>query len=99
MTVIGATSNPLVGFTLPIVFYLKMDENRNGRWDEGERIVRDWDADGEVDYAPRVKLTIARYLLPSGRSIHRELDREGNLITEGGVAPDVEVEPDRLRKQ
>ena len=30
MTVIGATSNPLVGFTLPIVFYLKMDENRNG---------------------------------------------------------------------
>ena len=30
MTVIGATSNPLVGFTLPIVFYLKMDELRSG---------------------------------------------------------------------
>ena len=30
MTVIGATSNPLVGFTLPIVFYLKMDEKRGG---------------------------------------------------------------------
>ena len=30
MTVIGATSNPLVGFTLPIVFYLKMDTLRGG---------------------------------------------------------------------
>lgn len=29
MTVIGATSNPLVGFTLPIVFYLKMDSLKN----------------------------------------------------------------------
>ena len=28
MTVIGATSNPLVGFTLPIVFYLKMNTLR-----------------------------------------------------------------------
>lgn len=25
MTVIGATSNPVVGFTLPIIFWLKMD--------------------------------------------------------------------------
>jgi len=71
---------------------LWMDENRNGRWDAGERIVRDWDDDGEIDYAPRVKLTIARYLLPSGRSIHRELDREGNLISEGGVMPDHDVD-------
>ena len=30
MTVIGATTNPLVGFTLPIVFYLKMDELKTG---------------------------------------------------------------------
>ena len=30
MTVIGATSNPLVGFTLPVVFYLKMDTLRGG---------------------------------------------------------------------
>lgn len=30
MTVIGATSNPLVGFTLPIVFYLRMDTLRGG---------------------------------------------------------------------
>lgn len=30
MTFIGATSNPLVGFTLPIVFYLRMDTLRGG---------------------------------------------------------------------
>ena len=30
MTVIGATSNPLVGFTLPIIFYLRMDTLRGG---------------------------------------------------------------------
>jgi len=30
MTVIGATTNPLVGFTLPIVFYLRMDTLRGG---------------------------------------------------------------------
>ena len=30
MTVIGATSNPLVGFTLPITFYLRMDTLKNG---------------------------------------------------------------------
>ena len=30
MTVIGATSNPLVGFTLPCIYYLKMDTIRNG---------------------------------------------------------------------
>ena len=30
MTVIGATSNPLVGFSLPIIFYLRMDTLRNG---------------------------------------------------------------------
>jgi len=28
MTVVGATTNPFVGFTLPIVFYLKMDSLR-----------------------------------------------------------------------
>ena len=30
MTVIGATSNPLVGFTLPIIFYLEMDTLTGG---------------------------------------------------------------------
>ncbi len=67
------------------------DQNGNGRWDTWEPITSDADGDGEVDYRPRVKLTIAKYLLPSGRSIHRELDEEGNILSEGGIAPDVEV--------
>ena len=72
------------------------DENRNGRRDEWEPITYDWDGDGEFDFAPRVKMTIARYLLPSGRSIHRELDRDGTLLSLGGVEPDVEIFPERL---
>ncbi|MHC4379011.1 MAG: S41 family peptidase [Planctomycetota bacterium] len=72
------------------------DENRNGRRDEWEPITYDWDGDGEFDFAPRVKLTIARYLLPSGRSIHRELDRDGTLLSPGGVEPDLEIFPERL---
>ncbi|MEQ1892391.1 MAG: S41 family peptidase, partial [Planctomycetota bacterium] len=74
------------------------DENRNGLWDQGEELTVDHDEDEEFDYAPRVKLTIARYLLPGGkdgvrRSIHRVIDREGNVISEGGVEPEVRVEP------
>jgi C-terminal peptidase prc len=40
-----------------------------------------------------LKLTIARYYLPNGRSIHKEKDREGNIIQgkEGGIKPDIEV--------
>jgi C-terminal peptidase prc len=68
------------------------DTNQNGRFDAGERLTVDHDKDGEFDLAPRVKLTIARYLLPSGRSIHRELDRDGSIISEGGVKPDHEVD-------
>jgi hypothetical protein len=44
-----------------------------------------------MDYAPRVKLTIAKYLLPNGRSIHRELDEDDNIVSEGGVQPDHEI--------
>jgi amino acid permease len=28
MTIVGATSNPIVGFTLPIMFYLKIKEKK-----------------------------------------------------------------------
>ena len=73
------------------------DENRNGRRDNWEAITKDWDGDGEFDYAPRIKLTIERYRLPLGRSIHRELDDEGNIESIGGIPPDVEVEP--LRRE
>lgn len=73
------------------------DENRNGRRDNWEPITKDHDGDEEFDYAPRIKLTIERYRLPLGRSIHRELDAEGNIETAGGIPPDVEVEP--LRRE
>ena len=73
------------------------DTNGNSRWDEGETF-RDRDGDGEFDYCPRVKLTIARYRLPSGRSIHHDLDREGNLLSPGGVQPDEEIDPPMIER-
>jgi C-terminal processing protease CtpA/Prc len=71
------------------------DENGNYRWDNWEPITKDWNGNGEFDFAPRLKLTVERYLLPSGRSIHRELDEEGNIKTPGGVEPDQNVEQQR----
>ncbi|MDP6408942.1 MAG: S41 family peptidase [Planctomycetota bacterium] len=71
------------------------DENGNGRFDSWETITRDWNENGEFDFAPRVKLTVARYLLPSGRSIHREFDEEGKIVSAGGVVPDEEVDQRR----
>ena len=67
-----------------------IDENGNHKWDPWEKLTRDFNENGEFDFAPHVRLTIARYLLPSGRSIHREFDREHNLINPGGVVPDTE---------
>jgi carboxyl-terminal processing protease len=67
------------------------DQNGNDRWDTWEPILKDHDGDGVVDYSPRVKMTVQKYLLPTGRSIHRELDSEGNVLSEGGIKPDVEV--------
>jgi len=67
------------------------DENQNGRHDNWEPLTKDWNGNGEFDFAPHIKLTIARYLLPSSRSIHRELDKEGNIKSLGGVDPDVVV--------
>jgi carboxyl-terminal processing protease len=43
----------------------------------------------------QVKLTIARYYLPSGQSIQRRETDEGEYIS-GGIKPDIEVEKDRL---
>ncbi|MEM7515387.1 MAG: S41 family peptidase, partial [Planctomycetota bacterium] len=71
------------------------DENGNGQFDPWEKIVKDWNGNEKFDYAPRVRMTISRYMLPSGRSIHRELDREGNIESPGGVEPDIDVNPRR----
>ena len=73
-----------------------VDENHNNRHDSWEPLTKDWNGNGEFDYAPRVRMTIARYLLPTGRSIHREIDEKGNVLSEGGVEPDIEVRPRRF---
>jgi C-terminal peptidase prc len=67
------------------------DENGNGRHDSWEKLTSDRNGNGEFDYGPRARMTIARYLLPSGRSIHREIDDEGKVVAEGGVEPDDKV--------
>lgn len=67
------------------------DENKNNRHDNWETITKDFDGDGEFDFAPRIKMTIARYLLPASGSIHRELDEDGNILEPGGVDPDIDV--------
>jgi carboxyl-terminal processing protease len=71
------------------------DENHNNRFDPWEKLEKDWNGNGEFDYGPRVRMTIARYLLPSGRSIHREINEEGAITSEGGVEPDSTVRPKR----
>ncbi len=71
------------------------DENKNNVHDNWEPLTRDFNGNGEFDYAARAKLTVARYLLPSGRSIHRELDEEGNITSLGGVTPEILVDPKR----
>ncbi|MCE9594909.1 MAG: S41 family peptidase [Planctomycetes bacterium] len=68
------------------------DENGNNRHDNWEKLTKDSNGNGEFDFAPRVKLTIARYLLPSGRSIHRELDKDGNIQSDGGVLPELDLD-------
>ncbi len=72
-----------------------IDENHNGRYDPWEKLTKDWNGNGEFDFGPRARLTVARYLLPSGRSIHREIDDDGVLTAEGGVMPDDVVTPRR----
>jgi len=72
------------------------DENNNGRHDSWEPITKDWNDNGEFDFAPRARMTVARYRLPSGRSIHRERGEDGRVLSEGGVEPQVRADPERL---
>ena len=72
------------------------DANHNGRFDNWEKLTLDRNGNGEFDFAPRARMTIARYLLPSGRSIHREIGDEGVVLSEGGVEPEVKVNTRRI---
>jgi carboxyl-terminal processing protease len=66
------------------------DVNKNGRYDGPEKF-DDTNNNGKYDIGPQLKLTIARYYLPSGRSIHTERNRDGKVIELGGVKPDETV--------
>jgi len=86
------------------------DKNGNGRWDPGEPYTdenknkqydgreefTDLNRNGKWDQGPGVKLTIGEYFLPSGRSIHKNLDKEGKVVHEGGVEPDIYVEAEDI---
>jgi carboxyl-terminal processing protease len=68
------------------------DQNDNGLRDEWESFT-DVNKNGEYDIGPRMKLTVARYFLPSGRTPNREVDEDGQVVDpDWGIVPDREVE-------
>jgi C-terminal peptidase prc len=74
------------------------DQDGDGLHDPWEPY-EDRNGTGAFEYPPYVKLTIARYYLPGGDSIHRELDREGRLLKEGGVEPDVVIDTPLMERR
>lgn len=66
------------------------DDNRNRMKDEWEKF-DDLNGNGEYDFGPKIKLTIAYYFLPDGSTIHNQRDHEGRIVEEGGVEPDIHV--------
>lgn len=64
------------------------DLNGDGNWQEGEPFV-DRNGNGKYDPGAHAKLTVAKYYLPSGRSPHREFDKDGRIVDPNwGVTPD-----------
>ncbi|MGH7162915.1 MAG: hypothetical protein ACREID_05480, partial [Planctomycetota bacterium] len=73
------------------------DENGDGMWNPAESFA-DADKDGRYDYGAAMRLTVAHYYLPSGRHFTRErVLRDGEYIYEGGVVPDIAVQPAPLK--
>jgi len=83
-TLLGLRSAPREEFT---------DENHNNRRDDWEKYV-DRNENGKYDVGPHLKMTIARYYLPSNRCPHKEIDPETGKITN----PDWGVTPDKVVK-
>jgi len=68
------------------------DLNGDRAWQDGEPYV-DRNENGVYDPGAHIKLTVAKYYLPSGRCPHREFDKEGRIVDPAwGVRPDIEVE-------
>ncbi|MCC7395450.1 MAG: PDZ domain-containing protein [Planctomycetes bacterium] len=64
------------------------DLNGDRAWQEGEPYT-DRNHNGKFDAGAHVKLTVAKYYLPSGRCPHREFDKDGRIVDPSwGVMPD-----------
>ncbi|MBX3463476.1 MAG: PDZ domain-containing protein [Planctomycetes bacterium] len=68
------------------------DLNQDGNWQEGEPFT-DRNGNSTYDVGAHIKLTVAKYHLPSGRCPHREFDKEGRIVDPNwGVMPDKVVD-------
>ncbi|MCB9878611.1 MAG: PDZ domain-containing protein [Planctomycetes bacterium] len=68
------------------------DLNGDRVWQEGEDYT-DVNGNGHYDPGAHIKLTVAKYYLPSGRCPHREFDKEGRIVDPNwGVIPDRELD-------
>jgi len=68
------------------------DTNGNGVWDDAEPFA-DANGNGRYDWGAALRMTVARYYLPSGRNFTRQrVFRDGRYLYEGGVVPDFEVQ-------
>ncbi len=67
------------------------DQNGNRKRDDWESF-DDLNGNGKYDVGPRLKLTIARYHLPSGRSPNKEYGEDGKVTNpDWGIIPDIEA--------
>jgi C-terminal peptidase prc len=79
----GLSSNPREDFE---------DLNGDGQWQEGEPYT-DRNGNGVYDPGAHIKLTVAKYYLPSGRCPHREFNKEGRIVDPNwGVVPDKAID-------
>lgn len=75
------------------------DANNNGQYDDGESF-EDRNENGKYDYGAHIKITIARYHLPSGRSLQREFDITGRPLNPfWGVRPDREIDFEVIKSE
>ena len=68
------------------------DLNQSGSWEEGEPFT-DQNGNKKFDVGAHIKLTVARYYLPSGHCPHKEFDKDGRIVDPNwGVVPDIQLE-------
>lgn len=71
------------------------DVDGNGAY-TGPEAFEDRNGNGVYDPRSQAKITIARYYLPKGRSIHTERAKDGTVRKKGGIEPDDRIEPARF---